>query len=268
MTVVLEKPYSTPAPAEWNIRWERLPADFALPDDPVDNLQQPLLASALSDALSNSTYFQEEMIVATNFGLCATVNGKTVIKAPDWVLVPKVANYKAETHIRRRSYTPHLEGDVPSLVMEFLSESEGGEYSIKPHYPYGKWRFYEQILQIPYYVIFDPETSLLEVYQLSDKGYQAGEPNAEGRFWIATLNLFIGVWHGTWQGVSGHWLRFWDRDGDMLLWANEKAREAQSKAHKAEIEAQQERERNKHMQGQLERLNQRLKDLGLEPEQL
>ena len=49
----------------------------------------------------------------------------------------------------RRSYTPHTEGENPTIVMEFVSATEGGEYSINPHYPYGKWYFYEQILRIP-----------------------------------------------------------------------------------------------------------------------
>lgn len=28
--------------------------------------------------------------------------------------------------------------------MEFLSETEGDEYSVNPNYPYGKWYFYER----------------------------------------------------------------------------------------------------------------------------
>ncbi|MBA4445210.1 hypothetical protein FHK94_06680 [Cylindrospermopsis raciborskii CS-506_D] len=49
----------------------------------------------------------------------------------------------------RKSYTPHLEGDIPALVMELLSDKEGGEYSFKHTYPPGKWFFYEQILFVP-----------------------------------------------------------------------------------------------------------------------
>ena len=36
---------------EPTITWESLPADFILPDDPVENIQQPTLAAALTDAL-------------------------------------------------------------------------------------------------------------------------------------------------------------------------------------------------------------------------
>ena len=67
------------------ITWEKLPADFILPDDPVDNLLQPLLAAALRESLELAGLIVESMIIATNFGICATVGDKTVVKAPDWV---------------------------------------------------------------------------------------------------------------------------------------------------------------------------------------
>ncbi len=33
------------------VTWEKLPEDFVLPDDPVENILQPALAAALTDAL-------------------------------------------------------------------------------------------------------------------------------------------------------------------------------------------------------------------------
>jgi hypothetical protein len=73
---------------------------------------------------------------ASNFGLCAKVNDKIVVKAPDWVYVPSVL--PAEPGEVRRSYTRNAEGEVPAVVMEFLSDTDGSEYSNKPTYPYGK----------------------------------------------------------------------------------------------------------------------------------
>ena len=35
------------------VKWEKLPPDYTLPDDPVDNIAQPLLAEALSDSLES-----------------------------------------------------------------------------------------------------------------------------------------------------------------------------------------------------------------------
>ena len=78
-----------------------------------------------------------------------------VVKAPDWAYIPQINVPRQEI---KRSYTPKLQGDIPVIVMEFLSDTEGGEYSIKPTYPPGKWFFYEQVLEVPNYIIFEPDS--------------------------------------------------------------------------------------------------------------
>jgi len=201
------------------ITWEKLPDDFVLDDQPVENIDQPLLAAALRESLELAGLLREEMLVASNFGLCATVNGKIVVKAPDWVYVRSVAPLLPQEV--RRSYTPHLEGEVPAIVMEFLSATEGDEYSVKPTYPPGKWFFYEQVLQVPKYAIFEPIAGLLEVYQLDSGRYLLQQPEANNRYWISELDLFLGVWHGTKGQRTGYWLRWWDQSGQMLLWGEE-----------------------------------------------
>ncbi len=72
------------------VTWEKLPDDFILPDDPVENIQQPSLAAALTDANGTSNRIQPEMLVAANFGIVANINKKTVVKAPHWLYVPRV----------------------------------------------------------------------------------------------------------------------------------------------------------------------------------
>ena len=109
------------------IRWEKLPEDLILPDDPVENILQPFLAAALTEALDLAGVLMVTMLVASNMGICTKINQKTVIKAPDWFFVPNV--FPVGEGVVRRSYTPHLEGDIPAIVMEFLSETETGEYS-------------------------------------------------------------------------------------------------------------------------------------------
>jgi len=144
--------------------WNKLPQDFILPDDPVDNQLQPLLAEALRESLDLAGFLLESMLIATNFGLCATLAEKTVMKTSDWVYIPQVK--PLAEGIIRRSYTPQLEGEVPLIVLEFISETEGTEYSINPHYPYGKWYFYERILQVPIYGVFNPQTGHLDLFRL------------------------------------------------------------------------------------------------------
>ncbi|GET44520.1 hypothetical protein MiSe_93500 [Microseira wollei NIES-4236] len=109
------------------------------------------------------------MLVGTNFGIGAIVEDNLVIKAPDWFYVRSVLPTNPPNQTRR-SYTPNLQGEVTAIVMEFLSETEGGEYSIKSKYPPGKWYYYERILQVPNYAIFALDAGWLELYQLDDGG--------------------------------------------------------------------------------------------------
>ncbi|PSB34146.1 Uma2 family endonuclease [Chlorogloea sp. CCALA 695] len=247
----------TKASTELVISWEALPDDFHLEDDPVDNTGQPLLAGALSESLEISGFIQLQMLIAANFGLCATLNGRFIAKAPDWVYISRVN----EPLDNRRSYTPNYEGDIPVVVMEFLSDDEDREYSVKPTYPPGKWFFYEQILQVPIYVIFEPDGGLLEFYQLENGRYQLKQPDENGRHWIAEMGLFLGTWQGTKETRTGYWLRWWDETSNLLLWAVEHI-------EKERIIAEQERQRAEQERQQKERLIAYLQSQGIDPTNL
>jgi Uma2 family endonuclease len=208
------------------ISWEALPDDFQLEDEPVENTGQPILAGALRESLEIAGFIQPQMLIASNFGLCATLDGQFIAKAPDWLYIPAVKEIVPE----RKSYTPNLEGDVPAIVIEFLSATEGGEYSVKRTYPPGKWFFYEQILQVPIYVIFDPDGGLLEFYQLENGRYELKQPNENGLHWIDAMGLFLGTWRGEKEARTGYWLRWWNEAGNLLPWSVEKiAEERQEK---------------------------------------
>jgi Uma2 family endonuclease len=239
------------------ITWEALPDDFQLEDDPVDNIGQPLLAGALSESLEISGFIQPQMLIACNFGVCATLNGQFIAKAPDWLYIPSVLQVLGE----RKSYTPNLEGDVPAVVMEFLSDTEGGEYSFKRTYPPGKWFFYEQILQVPIYIIFDPSGGLVEFYELENGRYELKQPDENGRNWIESMGLFLGTWQGTKESRSGYWLRWWDQGGNLLPWAVERVEQERQRAEQERQRAEQERQ-------QKERLITYLQSQGIDPDNL
>jgi Uma2 family endonuclease len=243
--MVLEVSPRSPAKRPLQITWEPLPADYVLPDDPVENIQQPLLAAALTDALSEAGLITPQMLIASNFGLVATVDQKTVVKAPDWLYIPQVTPVREG--LVRRSYTPQAEGDAVAVVMEFLSDTDTGEYSIRSIYPYGKFYFYERILCVPTYVLFDPHSVTLEVYRLESDRYIQQEANPEGQYWVPELELFLGVWHGTRLGSTINWLRWWDRNGNLLLWSAEVAEQEHQRA---------------------ETLANKLRELGIEPNDL
>jgi Uma2 family endonuclease len=254
--MVLQIPFTKSKPI---ITWEALPADFVLPDAPVENIQQPLLAAALTDALGSAGLIQPEMLIGSNFGLVATVNKKIAIKAPDWLYVPHV-HPVAEGAIRR-SYTPHLDGDPVAVVMEFLSEEDGGELSVRSTPPYGKLYFYEQILQVPTYVTYDPYEPSLEVRCLQNGHYLVQEANTQGQVWIPELQLFLGMWTGERLQQTTSWLRWWNISGDLLLWSAEQAEQERQRADQERLRAEQEHQR-------AEVLAAKLLELGVNPDRI
>jgi len=241
----------TASTADLKITWEKLPDDFILDEEPVENIDQPLLAAALREILEIAGLIVTGILVAPNMGICATLDSKLVIKAPDWFYARNVQPLSSQEI--RRSYTPNLEGEVPAIVMEFSSASPNDEYSIKPTYPPGKWFFYEQVLRVPIYAVFEPATGVLEVYQLNSSGrYQVQQPDSNNRYWIEGVGLFLGVWQGTKAERTGYWLRWWDESGEMLLWGAEMVeRERQEKAN---------------VQQRADRLAAQLRAAGIEPE--
>jgi Uma2 family endonuclease len=251
------------SPKLLNITWQKLPEDFILPDEPVESTLQPLLAAALRESLELAGLILESMIIASNFGLCANVDDKTIVKAPGWVYIPSV--YPVLSGEIRRSYTPHAEGSNPEIVMEFTSATEGTEYSFNPHYPYGKWYFYEQILKVPVYVIFHPRTGGLEVYHLENGEYKIQKPDqnqAQNQlFLIECLGLFLGVWTGKKAEQNGNWLRWWNRSGSLLLWGSELVEQQRQLV-------QQERQLTELAEQRANRLAEKLRSLGSNPEDI
>ncbi|MBW4553628.1 MAG: Uma2 family endonuclease [Aphanocapsa sp. GSE-SYN-MK-11-07L] len=241
------------------ISWERLPSDFTLPDEPVESNLQPLLAAALRESLELAGLILESILIASNFGICANVSEKTIVKAPDWVYVKSVKPIPEGEN--RRSYTPLLEGDVPGIVIEFVSETEGGEYSINPHYPYGKWYFYEQILQVPIYGIFHPKTGELDIFRLEAGKYQQQIQDEYRRYWIEEIGLFLGVWQGQKAQLAAFWLRWWDQSGNLLLWGVEQVEQERQRAEQAEVALAEERIAS-------QRLAKKLRELGVDPNSL
>lgn len=240
----------------YTITWEKLPDDFVLPDDPVDNINQPALAAALTEGLQLAGKLPETALTPTNYGICATINGKLAIKAPDWAYIHPITVSREEVF---RSYTPHLQGNIPALVLEFLSDTDGGEYSVKETYPPGKFFFYEQVLKVPNYGIFDLQTGILELYRFGDnQRYRLESANEQGWFWIAEMQLFLGVWEGNRQNRQGYWLRWWDEQGNLLLWGAERVEQERQRVEQERQRADQERQR-------AEKLIAQLRAAGIEP---
>ncbi|MEB3829147.1 Uma2 family endonuclease [Phormidium sp. CCY1219] len=257
MSVIPQSPVS-----ELKITWPKLPDDFVLPDDPVENSEHPLLANALRQSLPSGLI--ESALITSNFALCAAINDRFICKAPDWMYVCPLEPWPHSAP--RRSYTPHTEGPVPLIVMEFLSDTYGEEYSMEFQQRIGKWYFYEQVIKVPIYAIFQPQTAHLEVYALESQGYQVQTTNAAGRYWIPGLELELGVWEGTRDNRTGNWLRWWNAQGELLLWPEELAEDERQRADTERQRADTERQRADTERQRAEQLAQRLRELGVDPD--
>ncbi len=228
----------------FEVRWEKLPDDCILEDQPLQNIDQPLLAAALREILEIAGLILDGTLVAVNLGISAMLNSEVYVKAPDFFYARNVQPLP-DREIRR-SYTPNLEGEIPAIVIEFLLPNPYDEYSNKPSYPPGKWFFYKKILQVPFYALFEIATGVLEMYQLNSSGdYKIQQPDANGHYWIPGVGLFLGIWEGRKAERTGYWLRWWDESGQMLLWGAEMV----------------ERERHRG-----DRLSAQLRAAGIEPE--
>jgi len=251
-----------------------LPDDFILPDDPVEDADQPLLAAALRQPITAVPDLLADALIVSNFALCAAINERIICKAPDWMYVRPVKPWQS-TKIRR-SYTPHTEGSIPQVVMEFLSETYGEEYSVESTQHVGKWFFYEQVIQVPIYVIFRPQAGNVEVYALENGRYnKPRKPNELGRYWIPGLDLFLGVWEGSHEGRTGYWLRWWNAQGELLLWSEElteqerqRAKQERQGAEQGHQGAEQERQEKELVQQRIKVLEEKLRSLGVMPEEV
>ena len=140
---------------------------------------------------------------------------------------------------------------------------------------------------ILYYAIYDPCQKLqaepLRVFVLRDKSYV---PCAAE--WLPVLNLGLTLWHGQFENTEDVWLRWCDREGNVIPTgaeraevatqraevatqraeqATQRAEQATQRAEEADQRAEQERQRADQTDQRAERLAARLRELGVEPDE-
>jgi Uma2 family endonuclease len=147
----------------------------------------------------------------------------------------------------RLSYVIWQEGISPSVVVELLSpgteDEDLGRTEQQEDKPPTKWKVYEQMLRVPYYVVFDRYTDSLQAFTLVSGQYQE-ITLTEPRIWMPTLKIGLGLWQGEYQGIRRLWLRWYNPKGKWIL-----------------TEAEQERQR-------AERLAEQLRVRGIDPDAL
>jgi Uma2 family endonuclease len=178
-------------------------------------------------------------------------------EAPDWFYVPDVPPLVDGK--MRRSYVIWKEIVAPLIAIEFVS-GNGSEERDKTS-PFssddakaGKFWVYEQAIRVPFYAIYEVEKASVEVYELVGNRYQRLRANDRGHYAIPALSVELGIWRGTVGNQTLPWLRWWDREGNLLLSSDERAGDEKQRADREKQRA--------------DRLATKLRDLGIDPEAL
>lgn len=232
------------------------PEESGLPDE-FHDLQPQLLSATLR--LSN--YSRDQIFTGTDLNLYYDVRHPQWYKRPDWFLVLGVSRLYDGTDLRS-SYVIWQEGVDPFVVVELLSpgteKEDLGEYAelgekgsprIAPlelpnstdavpearngqaakEIPPRKWEVYEQILRVPYYIVFSRYTNRLRFFQLTGGRYQEQTLDlTHPRVWIPELRLGLGLWQGEFEGVTRHWLRWYDAQNNWIPTDTERATQAEA----------------------------------------
>lgn len=274
-------------PTMYNLKSED-PEEPGLPDE-FHDLQPQLL----SQTFCPTNYPTSQVFSASDMNLYYDVRHAQWYKRPDWFGVVGVPRLYDDVDMRL-SYVVWQEGINPYVIVELLSpgtekedlgeseqenlpsESEevtgngqttSAQIEAKPPC---KWQVYEQILRIPYYVVFSRYTNQLRVFKLDGAHYQ--ELLDESRVWMPELNLGLGLWQGDYQGIERLWLRWYDDQGSWILTEAEQERteksQALQEAEQERLRAQQAESRANEAEARLASLMEKLRESGIDPNEL
>jgi hypothetical protein len=163
-----------------------------------------------------------------------------------------------------RSYFIWEFGKPPELVLEIVSNTEGGEDAEKRR----KYAW----MRVPFYVIYDPQQQImpevLTVYRLRELQYERQETA-----WFAALKLGLTLWEGEFEGKVDTWLRWTDEQGVLIPTGKERADQEHQRAERERQRVEQERQRadQEHQRAEQERqradhLAALLRQAGVDPE--
>jgi Uma2 family endonuclease len=161
-------------------------------------------------------YFDPNQVKSRNF------------RGPDFFVVKGVKDNSP-----RKSWVVWEEEDLtPNFVIELASPTTA-DFDLTD-----KKEVYEQILETPEYVVYDPETEKLRGWRLTRGQYVPMKPNEQGWLWSIELGLWLGVVEHKFveQARPVKALRFFDEQGQLLLTqaeAAEQRAEAEAEARRA-----------------------------------
>ncbi|MDM8530540.1 Uma2 family endonuclease [Anaerolineales bacterium HSG25] len=236
-------------PTMYDLPSENKEEEPGLPDE-FHNFQ----ANLLSDSYALPNYPREQIFTAGDLNLYFDPDHPKWYRRPDWYAVVGVSRLYQGWDLRT-SYVVWDEGVAPYIVMEFLSpsteSSDLGQREVLPGRPPPKWEMYEQILKVPYYILFDKRTSELQVFKLIKNRYKKIRIKGD-RLWMPDLEVGIGLWEGVYQGIHRKWLRWYDANGEWLLTRAEQAELRAKKERRAKEQAKLQTEHERRAKEQAE----------------
>jgi Uma2 family endonuclease len=181
-------------------------------DTPADNLisekQQRLLINCLYSSLSREVPF----LATANVGLFYGLNQPPLV--PDVLLSLDVSVPEDWSQKQNRSYFVWQFGKPPEVAIEIVSNKVGNELG-------SKLKDYARA-GVAYYIVFDPlgllGEAVVRVHQLEGTRYRLLDEN-----WMEQIELGLTLWEGSFEGKSLAWLRWCDREGNLLLTGDERA---------------------------------------------
>lgn len=212
-----------PAPAADDIPRPDVSHLITEDDTPVDNpfceKQMRLLTGPLYDSWKPGFPF----VAMANVGLYFSLNNPVFV--PD-VLVSVGVESPANLHPKEhRAYFFWLYGKSPDVVIEIVSNKEGGELDRKMRgYAYHG---------VPFYVVFDPEGFIQET---ALRTFQLDHSKREPRYRPLTRPVFpsaqLGLveWDGEFEGRHERWLRWVDAKGKLIPLGVERAEKEKARA--------------------------------------
>ncbi|MDB9529935.1 Uma2 family endonuclease [Oscillatoria sp. CS-180] len=241
-------------------------------DTPVDNLQSAQQQRLLVEPLYSSNVLPRPFLADANVGLFYKLYGEPIV--PDVLLslgVERAADYSDRRH---RSYFVWEFGKVPEVCIEIVSNKEGSEVTLSAKAQregkrQSKKDIYAQI-GVPYYGVFDPLEQIQGPEEMADARLRVWSLNA-GRYeeltpaqgivaggqsvWLDRVGLGLMLWEGPFEDeVSRLWLRWCDRESQVILTGAE-----------GQVA---ERQRADVQQQRAERLAARLRDMGVDPDEV
>lgn len=229
-------------------------------DNPVDNFAseklQRLLVESLYDSWS-APGISQTFIAAANVALFYTV--KKPLLVPDVFLSLDVTVAEDWWQRRNRSYFFWEFGKPPEVIIEIVSNTEGGELD-------KKLREYAR-MRVLYYVVFDPiqqlKQSVLQVFELQGTSYVPMT-----KYWLEGVGLGLTIWQGVFECRQDVWLRWCYRDGNIISTGTERAERERQRAEQEHQRAEQAEAQLKQEHQKTERLVERLRTLNIDPNEL